>query len=189
MVADTLEHLESLAIPASSVLCQQHPCYQSRYGDRMDAAEQEKDVLLQGSAPDLLDNLQKSLKSFLWNPSGKIRKRVKVKETDRLVNLVDYILSLQACCLLTNIARTISRAPSAPRSPPQPTAPCHSRCASCLSSVISREPSHRSHQAANPALERNLQTSIYLLQDQRRESYCSIFQHRSKTFGTPTVCN
>ena len=54
----------------------------------MDVAEKEQDVLLQGSAPTLLADLQRSLKPFLWNPSGKIRKRVRVKETDRLVNLV-----------------------------------------------------------------------------------------------------
>ena len=62
----------------------------------MDAAEDDQDVLLQRTSPELLADLQNSIDPFLWkvSKSGKwqIRRRVRVRETDRLVNLVCFPL-------------------------------------------------------------------------------------------------
>ena len=58
----------------------------------MDATEDEGDVKLQRASADLLADLQRSLHPFLWQklPSGaeRIRRRVRIRERDRLVALV-----------------------------------------------------------------------------------------------------
>jgi hypothetical protein len=58
----------------------------------MDAPEDDQDVKLQRASDELLADLQHSLDPFLWKatPSGKrkIRRRVRVRETDRLISLV-----------------------------------------------------------------------------------------------------
>lgn len=60
----------------------------------MDVTNDESDVLLHKSSPELIADLRKSLIPFLWRnkQSGKkqIRAQVRVKEADRLVNLVNY---------------------------------------------------------------------------------------------------
>jgi len=64
----------------------------------MDAPEDEQDVKLQRKAADFIADLSKSLHPFLWKTtkSGKegIRRRVRVRDTDRLVNLVRILLRL-----------------------------------------------------------------------------------------------
>ena len=60
----------------------------------MDAPEDDQDVKLQRASHELLADLQTSLDPFLWKltPLGKkrIRRRVRVRETDRLVALVFF---------------------------------------------------------------------------------------------------
>lgn len=61
----------------------------------MDAAEDEKDVVLERQSADLLADLERSLRPFLWRTvRGEqregIRRRVRVRDTDRLVNLVRH---------------------------------------------------------------------------------------------------
>ncbi|PMD47951.1 hypothetical protein L207DRAFT_479337 [Hyaloscypha variabilis F] len=59
----------------------------------MDAPEDEQDVKLQRKATDFISDLSKSLHPFLWKTtkSGRtaIRRRVRVRDTDRLVNLLE----------------------------------------------------------------------------------------------------
>ncbi|KAE9364067.1 hypothetical protein N431DRAFT_390307 [Stipitochalara longipes BDJ] len=59
----------------------------------MDAPEDEQDVKLQRKATDFITDLSKSLHPFLWKTtkSGRtaIRRRVRVRDTDRLVNLLE----------------------------------------------------------------------------------------------------
>ena len=61
----------------------------------MDAAEEEQDVQVQKHSANLLADFDASLKPFLWRTlkAGKlrIRRRVRVKETDRLLRLVRKI--------------------------------------------------------------------------------------------------
>jgi len=58
----------------------------------MDATNDDQDVLLHRSCPDLIADLQKSLDPFLWRTttSGRkqARRNVRAKEATRLVNLV-----------------------------------------------------------------------------------------------------
>ena len=58
----------------------------------MDAAVDEQDVKLQRASADLLADLTQSLPLFLWRQSThgapRIRRRVRARETDRLVALV-----------------------------------------------------------------------------------------------------
>lgn len=58
----------------------------------MDAAEYEKDIQLQKAASGLLADFDSSLKPFLWRTAGsqalRIRRRVRVREKDRLLRLV-----------------------------------------------------------------------------------------------------
>lgn len=60
----------------------------------MDAPEDEKDVVLERQSADLLADLERSLRPFLWRTvPGKqqcedIRRKVRVRDADRLVNLV-----------------------------------------------------------------------------------------------------
>jgi hypothetical protein len=62
----------------------------------MDAPEDDQDVKLQRASHELLADLQASLDPFLWKStrSGKrkIRRRVRVRETDRLVALVGFLI-------------------------------------------------------------------------------------------------
>jgi hypothetical protein len=53
----------------------------------MDIPE-DQDIQLQRASSELLVDLQTSLKPFLWR-DGKIRRRVRAKETDRLVALLE----------------------------------------------------------------------------------------------------
>jgi hypothetical protein len=61
------------------------------HSSRMDASEDE-DIKLQRKAADFIEDLSQSLKPFLWKTikSGRtaIRRRVRVRDADRLVNLV-----------------------------------------------------------------------------------------------------
>jgi tubulin-specific chaperone D len=57
----------------------------------MDAPEDEQDVKLQRKAADFIADLEKWLEPFLWKTAKSrraIRRRVRVRDTDRLVNLV-----------------------------------------------------------------------------------------------------
>lgn len=58
----------------------------------MDAAEEDQDVRLQRASSDLLADLEGSLEPFLWKKSSpdnrRIRRRVRVRETERLIALV-----------------------------------------------------------------------------------------------------
>lgn len=60
----------------------------------MDATNDDTDVLLHRSSPELIADLQKSLPGFLWRTTsgGKrvVRRNVRVREAERLVNLVSY---------------------------------------------------------------------------------------------------
>jgi len=71
----------------------------------MDVAEDDRDLQVQRASPDLLADIQSSLPPFLWRslPSAqrKIRRRVRVKETDRIVALVGIFLFKQTAKLLT----------------------------------------------------------------------------------------
>src|SRR6266536_3045234 len=92
----------------------------------MDAPEDEQDIQLQRSSPELLADLQSSLKPFLWKTtkSGKtqIRKRVRVRETDRLVNLVfSSSPTYSEWPLISPPARALPRTSSTSRSPPRQT--------------------------------------------------------------------
>jgi hypothetical protein len=58
----------------------------------MDAAEDERDVQLQRASADLLADFTTSLRPFLWRSvpdrPPRIRRKVRVKETERLIALV-----------------------------------------------------------------------------------------------------
>jgi hypothetical protein len=59
----------------------------------MDAAEDEKDVQLQRQSAELLADLESSIRPFLWRvvrgeQCDGIRRKVRIRDTDRLVNLV-----------------------------------------------------------------------------------------------------
>lgn len=58
----------------------------------MDASNDDQDIVLQRSSPELLADLLGSLDHFLWritkNEKRQIRRRVRVRETDRLISLV-----------------------------------------------------------------------------------------------------
>jgi len=60
--------------------------------DETDAPEEDKDVVLQRSSAESLRDLKDSLEGFLWKTTKsrekEIRNRVRVKDTNRLVNLV-----------------------------------------------------------------------------------------------------
>ncbi|RDL35861.1 uncharacterized protein BP5553_06473 [Venustampulla echinocandica] len=64
----------------------------------MDAPEDDRDVLLQRSSAELLADLESSLKPFLWKTtvSGKvqIRRGVRIRETNRLVDLLERFQEL-----------------------------------------------------------------------------------------------
>ncbi|KAH6673464.1 tubulin folding cofactor D C terminal-domain-containing protein [Halenospora varia] len=64
----------------------------------MDASEIDRDVLLQKSSAELLADLETSLEPFLWKtPSSgnpRIRRRVRAREADRLVGLVERFQEL-----------------------------------------------------------------------------------------------
>ena len=89
----------------------------------MDAAEDDRDLQVQRASPELLADLQASLPPFLWRtrslPSGqnnKIRRMVRVKETDRIVALVSPLAHFQGRARRSSeltrllIAGTLSRA-------------------------------------------------------------------------------
>jgi len=83
--------------------CKHQPCLYGSYvqyqrgaehqhfSATMDASEDD-DIKLQRKAADFIEDLSQSLKPFLWKTtkSGKtaIRRRVRVRDADRLVNLV-----------------------------------------------------------------------------------------------------
>lgn len=82
----------------------------------MDAAADEQDVTLQRASADLLADLTQSLTPFLWrqSPQGglRIRKRVRARETDRIVALVYSSKSLNhhtVCIDHLAAARTLPR--------------------------------------------------------------------------------
>ncbi|KAI0022746.1 tubulin folding cofactor D C terminal-domain-containing protein [Xylariomycetidae sp. FL0641] len=52
----------------------------------MDAAEQDRDVLIQKSSAELIASFDSSLEPFLRKPNGQLRRRVRVRETARLVS-------------------------------------------------------------------------------------------------------
>jgi hypothetical protein len=58
----------------------------------MDVVEEDQDVQLQRASSDLLADFESSLQPFLWktleNGKLKIRRKVRARETDRLVALV-----------------------------------------------------------------------------------------------------
>jgi hypothetical protein len=68
----------------------------------MDAAEYEGDVQLQKAASGLLADFETSLQSFLWRTfdGGKlrIRRRVRVREKDRMLRLVSCTLLADLAC-------------------------------------------------------------------------------------------
>lgn len=70
--------------------------------DSMDAAEYEGDVQLQKAASGLLADFETSLQPFLWRTldSGKlrIRRRVRVREKDRMLRLVGCTLFADLAC-------------------------------------------------------------------------------------------
>ena len=78
----------------------------------MDAPEVEQDLKLQRTSPDLLADLQHSLEPFLWKStrSGKkrIRRRVRTRETDRLVNLVRSSMSVRWMLISFSLSRSKS---------------------------------------------------------------------------------
>ncbi|TVY83990.1 Tubulin-specific chaperone D [Lachnellula suecica] len=58
----------------------------------MDAAADDADIKLQGASADLIGDLERSLKPFLWKTTKtktKIRRRVRARETERLVALLE----------------------------------------------------------------------------------------------------
>ena len=86
----------------------------------MDAADDDKDVRLQRESGELLEDFEKSLHPFLYNVTnkGQLRRRVRIRETDRLTALV-WILSPSKHHLLKfHIARQLPRASSTSRSTP-----------------------------------------------------------------------
>ncbi len=143
----------------------------------MDAPEDEQDIQLQRSSPELLADLQSSLKPFLWKTtkSGKtqIRKRVRVRETDRLVNLVfSSSPTYSEWPLISPPARALPRTSSTSRSPPRQTCTSPSRCSHCLPSInalgTQGSACTKAHTTALDAtLRRNMQTPVHILQDQR----------------------
>lgn len=70
----------------------QKPANASSGAQGMDAPEDDRDIKLQRVSADLLADLDSSLKPFLWKTtssgSAKVRRRVRVRATDRLVVLV-----------------------------------------------------------------------------------------------------
>ena len=143
----------------------------------MDAPENEQDIQLQRSSPELLADLQSSLRSFLWKTTklGKIqiRKRVRVRETDRLVNLVfSSSLTSSEWSLISPPARALPRTSPTSRSPPRQTCTSPSGCSHCLPSInaLGTQGSAytKAHTTALDAtLQRNMQTPLHILQDQR----------------------
>jgi hypothetical protein len=104
----------------------------------MDAAEDEQDVQLQKAASGLLADFDSVLKPFLWrtlhNGKLQIRRRVRARETERLLRLVrcfkfQYMVTLG---IGTNgvVACPVSRASSAARSAPRKVPASLGRCVS-----------------------------------------------------------
>ncbi|KAK6591685.1 beta-tubulin cofactor d [Botrytis cinerea] len=62
----------------------------------MDAADDDKDVRLQRESGELLEDFEKSLHPFLYNVTnkGQLRRRVRIRETDRLTALLDNFQEL-----------------------------------------------------------------------------------------------
>ncbi|KAG4027300.1 hypothetical protein MFRU_031g00480 [Monilinia fructicola] len=62
----------------------------------MDAAEDDKDILLQRESGELLEDFEKSLHPFLYNVTnnGRLRRRVRTIETERLTALLDNFQEL-----------------------------------------------------------------------------------------------
>lgn len=63
----------------------------------MDAAEEEQDVQLQKASSGLLGDFDRSLKPFLWRTTDggklRIRRKVRARDTERLLRLVCMLLS------------------------------------------------------------------------------------------------
>ncbi|QSZ29950.1 hypothetical protein DSL72_004468 [Monilinia vaccinii-corymbosi] len=62
----------------------------------MDAAEDDRDILLQRESGELLEDFEKSLHPFLYNVTNnaRLRRRVRIKETERLTALLDNFQEL-----------------------------------------------------------------------------------------------
>jgi tubulin-specific chaperone D len=54
----------------------------------MDESELDRDILIQRYAADLIADFDRSLGPFLRKPNGQLRRRVREKETSRLVSQV-----------------------------------------------------------------------------------------------------
>lgn len=54
----------------------------------MDAAEQDRDVVIQKHSADFVADFDASLQPFLRKPNGELRARVRVRESTRLVSHV-----------------------------------------------------------------------------------------------------
>lgn len=54
----------------------------------MDAPDQDQDVLLQKFSVDLVADFDRSLVPFLKKPDGQLRRRVRMRETARLISHV-----------------------------------------------------------------------------------------------------
>ncbi|TVY40914.1 Tubulin-specific chaperone D [Lachnellula subtilissima] len=71
----------------------QKPANASSGAQGMDAPEDDRDIKLQRASADLLADLESSLKPFLWKSTSsgkaKVRRRVRVRATDRLVILLE----------------------------------------------------------------------------------------------------
>ncbi|TVY41842.1 Tubulin-specific chaperone D [Lachnellula occidentalis] len=74
-------------------MASQKPANPSSGAQSMDAPDDDRDIKLQRASADLLADLESSLKPFLWKTTSsgkaKVRRRVRVRATDRLVDLLE----------------------------------------------------------------------------------------------------
>jgi hypothetical protein len=105
----------------------------------MDAADEDKDVQLQKQSSQLLADFETSLPRFLWknlrNEEGhsrRIRRRVRRRDTDRLISLVGQFSTFRGTVTDKYQARTVPRITSTPGPAPPNSRPRPRRCFPCL---------------------------------------------------------
>jgi hypothetical protein len=134
----------------------------------MDAPEEDQEVKLQRASQDLLADLQQSLDPFLWKTTAsgkrKIRRMVRVRETDRLVALVCLPISFALVGVDSSIlVRAIPRESTTTRSPSSKPRSASRRCLPRLPYIEAFKQTTNIRPAANDQLKVNMQAYVYVL--------------------------
>ncbi|KAF7871807.1 hypothetical protein EAF04_003914 [Stromatinia cepivora] len=109
----------------------------------MDAADDDKDVRLQRESGELLEDFEKSLHPFLHNVTnkGQLRRRVRIRETDRLAALLDNFQELPQLLdphLQRHVPILADAFIASISKPPSKTPPAHTQLLMPLSKAICR---------------------------------------------------